>query len=69
VVDPQSRAVSLKPVVIDIYRTGEVLIRSGLSAGDVVVTGGAQLLRPGQIVAPTEQKPTALLPAKAGNAG
>jgi RND family efflux transporter MFP subunit len=69
VVDPKSRAVSLKPVVIDIYRTGEVLIRSGLSAGDVVVTGGAQLLRPGQIVAPTERQPTALLPARAGNAG
>lgn len=51
-VDPRSHVASIRPVVIDSYRTGELLIRSGLKAGDIVVTSGVQLLIPGQIVAP-----------------
>jgi RND family efflux transporter MFP subunit len=58
-VDPQSRTVALKPVVIDSYRTGAFLVKSGIEAGDVVITSGAQMLRPGQIVDPLmESAPT-----------
>jgi len=52
VIDPQSHIASPKPVVIDSYRTGELLLRDGLNPGDLVVTSGAQLLRPGEKVAP-----------------
>jgi RND family efflux transporter MFP subunit len=52
VVDPESKVASLRTVTMQSYRTGEILLRSGLRPGDIVVTGGAQLLRPGEIVAP-----------------
>ena len=51
VVNRQTRAVSLKPVTIDAYKTGELLIRDGLEPGEIVVTAGGQLLRPDQTVA------------------
>jgi membrane fusion protein, multidrug efflux system len=50
-VEARTKAVSLKPVVIDGYRTGEVIIQEGLNAGDIVVTVGGQSLRPNQTVA------------------
>lgn len=52
IVDPQSKTVSLRQVVVDGYRSGELLLRDGLKAGDIVVTAGVQLLRPGQVVTP-----------------
>lgn len=52
VVDPQTKAVSLKPVEVDRYRTGELVLTAGLGDGELVVTHGGQLLRPGEIVAP-----------------
>ena len=52
IVDPQSKTVSLRPVVVDSYRSGELLLRDGLKAGDIVVTAGGQLLKPGQVVTP-----------------
>ncbi|NBJ13849.1 efflux RND transporter periplasmic adaptor subunit [Microvirga arsenatis] len=51
VVDPQTRAVSLRPVTIDHYGSSNVVIRSGLQPGETVVTAGVQSLRPQQIVA------------------
>lgn len=51
-VDPHSHVAAMRPIVIDSYRSGEILVRSGLKAGDIVVTAGVQLLRPGQIVKP-----------------
>jgi RND family efflux transporter MFP subunit len=51
VVHRQTRAVSLKPVTIDAYKTGELLIGGGLEPGEIVVTTGGQLLRPNQTVA------------------
>lgn len=51
-VDPRSHAAAIKPIVIDSFRTGQLLVRSGLQAGDIVVTAGVQLLSPGQIVNP-----------------
>jgi RND family efflux transporter MFP subunit len=50
-VDPRTRTVSLKPIAIEGYETGKVLVREGLQPGEIVVTAGAQLLRPQQVVA------------------
>ncbi|MDB5485495.1 MAG: Secretion protein HlyD [Tardiphaga sp.] len=50
IVDPASRAVSLKPVVIDSYETGTVIIKDGLAPGERVVTEGNKMLSVGQIV-------------------
>jgi membrane fusion protein, multidrug efflux system len=52
VVDPQTKAVSLKPVEVDRYRTGQLVLTAGLGDGELVVIHGGQLLRPGEIVAP-----------------
>lgn len=57
IVDPQTKAAMTKPVTIDSYRTGAILLSDGLEAGDIVVTRGGQLLRPGQIVAPQTSAP------------
>jgi RND family efflux transporter MFP subunit len=51
-VDPHSHVATVRPIVVDSYRTGELLVRGGLAAGDIVVTAGSQLLSPGQIVSP-----------------
>ena len=51
IVDPQTKAVSLKPITVEAYETGTIIVRSGIQPGETVVTGGAQLLRPDQVVA------------------
>ncbi|MFG1428853.1 efflux RND transporter periplasmic adaptor subunit [Roseixanthobacter glucoisosaccharinicivorans] len=51
VVDPQRKTVSLRQVEVQSYGTGELLLNKGLSVGDLVVTRGGQVLRPGQFVA------------------
>jgi RND family efflux transporter MFP subunit len=50
VVDAQSQTVSLRNVDVLRYDPGEVVISQGLETGEVVVTAGAQVLRPGQKV-------------------
>ncbi|MCC8979030.1 efflux RND transporter periplasmic adaptor subunit [Bradyrhizobium sp. 10BB] len=50
VVDPANKTVFLKPIVVDNYETGTIVIRSGLQPGDRVVTDGSKLLSPGQTV-------------------
>lgn len=50
VVDPQTRTVSLKPVTIDSYETGAVVINGGLQPGERVVVDGGKLLSVGQSV-------------------
>ena len=50
VVDAQSKTVSLRSVEVLRYDPASVVISQGLAAGDVVVTAGAQTLRPGQKV-------------------
>jgi multidrug efflux pump subunit AcrA (membrane-fusion protein) len=50
-VDPQTRTASLKPIAIEAYETGKVVVREGLQPGDIIVTAGAQVLRPRQLVA------------------
>ncbi|MDI1282938.1 MAG: efflux RND transporter periplasmic adaptor subunit [Reyranella sp.] len=50
VVDPRSNTVSLTPVAIDRYNRDTIAVTGGLQAGQIVVTAGTQLLRPGQKV-------------------
>ena len=50
VVDAQSKTVSQRSVAVLRYDPASVVISDGLAAGDVVVTAGAQTLRPGQKV-------------------
>jgi RND family efflux transporter MFP subunit len=50
VVDPQSQTVSLRSVNVSRYDPASVVIAQGLEPGDVVVTAGVQVLRPGQKV-------------------
>jgi multidrug efflux pump subunit AcrA (membrane-fusion protein) len=50
VVDPQSQTVSLRNVDVLRYNPAEVVISHGLETGEVVVTAGVQVLRPGQQV-------------------
>lgn len=55
VVDPSTKAVSLRPVTVEGYELRTVLIKDGLRPGEVVVTDGQQLLRPSQVVASVER--------------
>jgi RND family efflux transporter MFP subunit len=50
VVDPRSNTVSLMPVEVDRYNQGVIAVTGGLASGQIVVTAGVQLLRPGQKV-------------------
>jgi len=50
VVDPQSKTVSLRSVEVLRHDSASVVISEGLETGEVVVTAGAQTLRPGQKV-------------------
>lgn len=53
-VDPQTKRLSLRPIAIESYEREKVVVREGLQPGDIVVTGGAQFVWPGQPVAFTE---------------
>jgi len=53
-VDPQSRAVSLKRVSAESYEDDVLLLSGGLAGGEQVVTAGGKFLFPGEIVAPQE---------------
>jgi membrane fusion protein, multidrug efflux system len=50
VVDPQGQTVSLRSVEVIRYDPASVVISGGIRAGDIVVTAGVQVLRPGQKV-------------------
>ncbi|MDH2384542.1 efflux RND transporter periplasmic adaptor subunit [Bradyrhizobium sp. CER78] len=50
IVDPATRTASLKPVAVDGYEAGEVLIKAGLEPGERVVVDGGKLLSVGQPV-------------------
>ncbi len=54
IVDPASKVVSLRPIVVERYDTGRIVVREGLRPGEIVVTAGAQLLRPNQTIALAE---------------
>jgi len=50
VVDPETLAVSARPIQIGASDSSKVQVESGLKPGDVIVTAGVQALRPGQKV-------------------
>jgi RND family efflux transporter MFP subunit len=50
VVAPETRAVSLRSVVIETYETDSFVVSRGIVPGERVVTDGGKSLRPGQIV-------------------
>jgi RND family efflux transporter MFP subunit len=50
VVDPKTNIVSQRPVVVGGSDTDQVRVEQGLAPGDIVVTAGVQVLRPGQKV-------------------
>ncbi|MFC3692430.1 efflux RND transporter periplasmic adaptor subunit [Chenggangzhangella methanolivorans] len=50
IVDPNAKTASLRKVDVLGYRTGQLVLNDGLKAGELVVTRGGQLLRPGQTV-------------------
>jgi multidrug efflux pump subunit AcrA (membrane-fusion protein) len=54
VIDRQNQTVSLHDVRILRYDPANVVISEGLETGELVVTAGAQTLRPGQKVRPLE---------------
>lgn len=51
IVDAARKTVSLRRIVVDSYHTGEIVLREGVSPGEIVVTNGAQLLWPDKVVA------------------
>lgn len=51
VVDPASKAVSLRPVEVAAYRTGSFSVNSGVSPGEIVVSNGTKFLTDGEVVA------------------
>jgi RND family efflux transporter MFP subunit len=50
VVDPKSRAVSLRNVDVLRFDQSTVAVSGGLDTGEIVVTAGVQALHPGQVV-------------------
>src|SRR6267142_7008445 len=50
VVDPTTKTVSLRPVIVGHYDTSSVVVSDGLRDRDLDVTAGVQALRPGQEV-------------------
>ncbi len=55
IADPQSKAVSLRPVTVVRYEAGRVLLKDGLKTGELIVTAGSQMLWPGRIVDPVQE--------------
>ena len=55
IVDPATMMVSLTPITVERFETGNVVIASGLEEGALVVARGAQLLYPGRVVRNMEQ--------------
>jgi RND family efflux transporter MFP subunit len=50
VIDPRETTVSLKPIVLSRYTRDRIAVAEGLRPGELVVSAGVQLLRPGQKV-------------------
>jgi RND family efflux transporter MFP subunit len=50
IVDPAAQTVSLRQVEVARFDPAGVIVSSGLTSGDIVVTAGVQALRPGQKV-------------------
>lgn len=55
-IDPQSKKVSLQPIRVYDYETGQFTVTGGLKVGDLIVSEGGKLLRIGQRVSILEQE-------------
>lgn len=51
VIDPETKAVSIRPVDVITYNSGRFSIRSGVKPGETVVATGANFLSQGEVVA------------------
>jgi multidrug efflux pump subunit AcrA (membrane-fusion protein) len=75
VLDPRDNRVALRNVEVIRYELDRVVVGGGLSPGEIVVTAGVQVLRPGQQVRLLGDQPggpqSALLPVevKLGSGG
>jgi RND family efflux transporter MFP subunit len=49
-VDTKSGKVSTTPITVAAYRSEQLIVEGGIAPGDVVVTAGGQMLRPGEVV-------------------
>lgn len=56
VVDRETRVTAERLVEVDSFRTGQLLLRSGVQPGELVVTSGGQFVRPGEAVAPINEQ-------------
>ncbi|MGJ8584723.1 MAG: efflux RND transporter periplasmic adaptor subunit [Marinosulfonomonas sp.] len=54
VIDPETMTVSLQNIEIEQYRTGIIIVKSGVPDGTMVVTKGAQLMYAGRAVSAKE---------------
>ena len=54
VVDPESKKVEVRRIEIDRGYEGNIVVTKGLKEGELVITIGAQKVRPQQVVEPTE---------------
>lgn len=54
IVDPRTRTVALKKISIQSYEARQVVVGEGLQSGELIVTDGAQFLRPQQVVSFSE---------------
>lgn len=57
VVDPELHTVAARPVAVKAYASDAIILSGGVDAGEIVVTSGAHLLKPGQPVPLREQTP------------
>ncbi len=57
VLDPDTATVTAREIVVSSYASGYVYVSDGLKSGEVVVTSGTQMIRPGQKVAYEIQSP------------
>lgn len=57
VIDPETMTVSLQNIEIEQFRTGVIIVKSGLPEGAMVVTKGAQLMYAGRLVSANEVTP------------
>lgn len=56
IVDPTTRAASLRKVEVALYEKEKIVLRDGLQDGESVVTDGGRFLREGQTVSLTESE-------------
>src|SRR5206468_6247748 len=57
VYDEKARTVSLRPIVVGLFREDGAIVTSGVASGEWIVTAGVHKLREGETVRPYETSP------------